>query len=343
MNALSPTSHGFRLALRRLALPLAEIAWRWSFAAGAWFLGIMFLFEYMDSLPVTRVDRLLLRTRQPALIIRAIHRIFEGSAFRFTKAGILLGLGLTVAWIVLASLGRAATVKAVIDDFGLASAPPRPGVFRSLIALNILRAAATLAAIVGVVDALFVSSSFGSSTRVSAADASRLFFLILFFVWLAWTVMNWLLSFAAISVSADHRPALPAIADSVRLCQREPGAVFSTGVFFGLVHGGAIIAAWGAAFTVMGTLGGVAPRLTWLALLLLLVLYCALADFLYTGRMAAYVLIIRGEEAAAILAPPVIPSPPPHDVHSAVDQNELILSDVPWSPMQRADFLAGEP
>lgn len=335
MNALGPTSHGFRLPFRRPALTLAEIAWRWSFAAAAWVLGIMFLFEYMDSLPVTRIDRLLLRTRQPALIARAVHRIFEGSAFRFTKAGVLLGLGLTVAWIVLASLGRAATVKAVLDDFGLAPPPPRRGPIRSLIALNILRAAATLAAIVGVVGALFISSSFWSTTRVSAADASRLFFLVLFFVWLAWAVLNWLLSFSAISVVTEYRPALAAIADSVRLCQREPSAVFSTGVLFGLVHGGAIIAAWGAAFTVMGTLGGIAPRLTWLALLLLLAVYCAVADFLHTGRMAAYVLIIRGEEAAAILAPPVIPGPPPHDVDSAVDQDELILSDVHWSPLQR--------
>lgn len=328
MNALAPTSHGFRLAFRRPTIPLAEIAWRWSFAAAAWVLGIMFLFEYMDSLPVTRADRLLLATRQPELIARAIHRIFEGSAFRFTKAGVLLGLGLTVAWIVLASLGRPATVRAVLDDFGLSRPSKRPGVIRSIMALNMLRAAATLAAMVGGFGGIFISSSFWSSTRVSAADASRLFFLILFLIWLAWAVLNWLLSFSAISVVIDHRTALAALADCVRLCQREPGAVFSTGVLFGLVHGGAIIAAWGAAFTVMGTLGSIAPRLTWFVLVLLIALYCAVADFLYTGRLAAYVLIIRGEEAAAILSPPVVPVPP-SDPRSAVDRDELILSDVP--------------
>jgi|SRR5579864_1199350 len=329
MNALAPTSHGFRLALRRPALPLAEIAWRWSFAAAAWFLGIMFLFEYMDSLPVTRIDRLLLRTRQPALIAHAIHRIFEGSAFRFTKAGILLGMALAVAWIVLASLGRVATVRAVLEDFALAPPPERRGAIRSVMVLNILRAAATLAALVGAMGALFLSTSFWSTTRVSAADASRLFFLILFLVWLTWAVLNWLLSLSSISICTDHRNALAAIADCVRLCQREPSAVFSTGVLFGLIHGGAIIAALGAGLMVMGTLGGVAPRFTWLTLLLLIVLYCASADFLYAGRLAAYVLIIRGEEAAAILAPPVIPIPPTPDARSAVDPNELILSDVP--------------
>jgi hypothetical protein len=329
MNALAPTSHGFRLVFRRPAVPLAEIAWRWSLAVAAWTLAIMFLFEYMDTLRVTPADRLLLRTGQPELIARAIHGIFQGSAFRFTKAGVLLGLGLTVAWIVLASFGRAATVDAVLEDLGLAPPPARRGVTRSIIALNALRAATTLAALAGIVGATLIASSFWSSTRVSAGDAAGLFFLILFLVWLAWAIMNWLLSFATISVVTERRRPLAAVDDCVRLCQREPGAVFSTGVLFELMHGGAFIAACGAGFTVMGALGRFASRLTWLALLLVIAVYCAVADFLYTGRLAAYVLIIRGEEAAAIVIPPTGPTAPPPAVCSAVDPDELILSDVP--------------
>src|SRR5712692_3290797 len=106
-----------------------------------------FLVEYMGSLPVKPLDRLLLGTEQPVLVSRALQRIFHGSAFRFTEAGILLLVGLAIAWIALASLGRAATLSALLEEFGFASGSDR-GAVRSLFALNFLRVAVTLAALV---------------------------------------------------------------------------------------------------------------------------------------------------------------------------------------------------
>ena len=182
MNSFFPTSHGFRLASRRPSIPLAELAWRWSFAAAALTLSWLFLFEYLDSLRVTRGDRLLLISRQPVLVARAIHRIFQGSAFRFTEAGVLLGLGLAIAWIVLASLGRMAIVNSVLEEFGLAPRIKGRGGFSSLLALNVLRTAVMLAAFAGLMGATLLASSFWSSTHISAQDASRVFSLLVFFV-----------------------------------------------------------------------------------------------------------------------------------------------------------------
>src|SRR3954467_187717 len=115
MRSSSPTAEGFRLIFRRPAIPLAEIAWRWSFAAAFWFLSASFVLQYADSLPANRVDRLLLGTHQPALILRALHRIIHGSALRFTAGGIVVAIALVVTWIVVSSLGRAATLKAMMD------------------------------------------------------------------------------------------------------------------------------------------------------------------------------------------------------------------------------------
>src|SRR5579863_4389102 len=145
MSSYSPTADGFRIIFRRPAIPCAEIAWRWTFASAAWLLGAFFLLEYLGSLPVTAVDRLLMGTQQPILISRAIQRIFHGSAFRFTEAGIVVLIALAVAWIVLASLGRAATLAAMLEEFGIAPAPSRR-MLRSLAALNLLRVAVFLAA-----------------------------------------------------------------------------------------------------------------------------------------------------------------------------------------------------
>jgi hypothetical protein len=56
MRPISPTAEGFKLVFRRPSIPLAEIAWRWSFAAAAWFLSAMYLFVYADTLSLNTVD-----------------------------------------------------------------------------------------------------------------------------------------------------------------------------------------------------------------------------------------------------------------------------------------------
>ena len=328
MTSFSPTAEGFRLALRRPSIAFAEIAWRWSFVAAVWVLGVMFLFEYMDSLTVTTADRLLLATRQPILISRAIHRIFHGSAFRFTEAGVLLAIGLAIAWIALASFGRAATVDAVIDELGLFRAKKTRALIPSLLAVNFLRAAVTLAALTGVVGAMLIASSFWASTHVSAADSSRVFFLIVFFVWLAWVVLNWMLSVSAIFIVAERTKGLTAIGDAVHLCQHEPGALLSTGALFGIAHLGAFVAASGMGFMILGALGSLPAGLVWLAQAVLIFLYCAVADFLYAARLAAYVSIIRREELHARSTSAEMP-PLSGGVGDSVDPDELILSDAP--------------
>src|ERR1700694_3703906 len=106
MKRRSPTLEGFQTMFRLPVLGLAEIAWRWSFglATGAEF--AFTLREYLGTLPVTAGGVLLLRTRQPALIAQVLARIFQGSAPRGAAALVVLTLALTLAWIVLASLGR---------------------------------------------------------------------------------------------------------------------------------------------------------------------------------------------------------------------------------------------
>ncbi len=325
MSSFSPTAEGFRLIFRRPAIPFAEIAWRWTFATAAWLLGTFFLLEYMGSLPVTGLDRLLLGTQQPILVFRAIHRIFQGSAFRFTEAGIVLALGVAVAWIVLASLGRAATLAALLEEFGIASGPRR-GMVSSLAALNFLRVAAALAAVVAGPGAALLASSFWASTHASVADATRIWFAALFLVWIIWAVLNWLLSTAAVFLATEQKGALSAIASCARFCVEHTGRVVSAGVWFGLPHLGAFIAALMAGFTVLSTVGAwrIGPALV--LEFLIIGGYYAVADFLHTGRLAAYIAIVGGEELGLF-----VPASPiaPQAGSSTVDRDELILSDVP--------------
>jgi len=66
-------------------LPLAEVAWRWSFGAAAFVLIGLGVLEFLDSLPVSPTDMLMLRTGHPLLIAQAIAHIFRETAPRVRK------------------------------------------------------------------------------------------------------------------------------------------------------------------------------------------------------------------------------------------------------------------
>jgi hypothetical protein len=327
MNAFSPIAAGFRLSLQRPVIALAEIAWRWSFAGAAWMLGAMFLFEYLDSLPVTAVDRLLLASRLPVFISRALHRIFEGSALRSTEAGIVLLIGLALAWIAVASLGRVAILDSLVEEFQIAPAGPRRAAWASVVALNTLRFVLTLAALLGAAGAALLASSIWASTKLRAADAANFFGLMLFLVVASWMALNWLLSVAAIFPVAEDGAAFDSIGSVLRLCERRTGAVVVIGLLFGVAHLGLFVAATGIGMSILVAarpLGGGA--MIFLGLVLIAA-YTAVADFLYVSRLAAYVSLLRREETATAERSPA--GGFDHATGSRIDPDELILSDVP--------------
>src|SRR5258707_5557330 len=102
---------------RRPSFGVAEIAWRWSLGFASGLLLAFSFIQYLDTLPVTGRDLLFFRTRQPALIAQALARIFQGSAPRVILAAFVLLPALALAWMLLGSLGRAATLKALVDHF----------------------------------------------------------------------------------------------------------------------------------------------------------------------------------------------------------------------------------
>ena len=324
MSRSSPLTTGFGLIFRRPSLPLAEIAWRWSFAAAAWFLVSIFFVAYLGSLPVNALNRALLRSGQPALIAQALHRIFAGSGFRFTSTGILIALGLIIGWILLASLSRLAIVKVAAAELGVDAGPGHRAAGK-LLFLNLLRVVAGLAAIAAVAGSIVLPSSLSASTRMPSLVAGLLVCVCWFLTWISWAFLNWLLSFAAIFAPLEHTT----FSSALDLLSRKKGAISLIGIVFGCCHLAAFAGAWIATSTVLGLAGALPPRAIALLLAIIAMAYCALADFFYTGRLAAYVSLLRPEEAVAqnmATAPPVWPS------GVSIDKNELILSDVPPLP-----------
>ena len=338
----SPTLEGFRAILRRPSFGLAEIAWRWSFGAAAGLLIAFSFFEYLDTLPVSKGDLLLLRTGQPVLISRAIVHVFHGSAFRVIETGVVLLLALGAAWIVVASLARAATMKALLAYFReidvSASERKKEKIWRlrSLFALNFFRLGTTLAAIVGCWAAILLAGAASRPANPAPGSALLVMLTITMLVGFAWSTLNWILSLSAILVVANGEHTFGAIAAAVNLCRNRSGAIFAVGTWFGLAHLTAFalatsVVAFPLAFAAVlpagVVLGGV---------LVVTLLYFAISDFLYIGRLAAYVAILElPDTPVSVEAAPTpllhggTPLDPTVESRPAVDATELILSDIP--------------
>ena len=329
---------------RRPSLGLAEISWRWSLGFASALLLFFSFVEYLDTLPVTDADLLLLRSRQPFLISHAIVHIFGGSAPRLVAAGILLIFAMALAWIGTASFGRAATLRALVDYFGTdkmqSARPPsfgRDGAWqlRSLVGLNFFRVGVTLAAVVGCVGGLLLAGFASSKADPSPGSATLIFLTMIMLVWLAWAILNWFLSMAAIFVVAEGRDTFGAFAAAVDFCRARTGSVLAAGTWFEIAHVVVFVVA-SSAIAIPLAFSGVLPAGVILGgVLLEALLYFAVVDFLYVGRLAAYLAVLSFPEQS-LVAQTVQPALPhsgsqsllPSQPRSGIDPDELILSNV---------------
>jgi hypothetical protein len=336
---ISPTAEGVRAAFRRPLLTFAEITWRWVVGATATVLFFFGLFEFLDTLPVTNSELLFLRTRNAFLVSQAIAHILRGHLNRAMLSLILAAMLLAVIWIVAASLGRIATVEALLEYFRARFATDTthegendvtgnsaPGRFTALLRLNFLRVAVALAGLVGLAGAAIVARSASTPPDPKMGMVFLLFVAIAGVVYLIGYELNWLLSLAAVFVVRDADDVIGAILSSVALCRRRPAALFAVSTWTGVAH---LIAFVGASTVVSVplALAGVLPwRLVALGIILVTLAYLAAADWLYTARLAGFVCI--AEIPDALLAPPPLRSPA-IPAAATIDRDELILSDVP--------------
>ena len=361
LKSRSPILEGFRVMFRQPALGMAEISWRWSLGAVACLLLSFTFLQYLSTLPVTSADLLLLRTRQPVLISQAIAHIFRGSGFRFVVAMMVAVAALAAGWIVTASVARAATLKWLVEYFrGIRDESSgigverqelrawRRGGIRSLTGLNFLRVASTIAAAVGCIGATILAGFVSSPKDPQPGLVFLLFVPLVCLVWLLWSVLNWFLSLASVFVMRDGRDAFGGLAAAVGLCRERMGTVSAVGFWFGLAHVVAFVVATSVvAFPL--ALAAVLPGGVVLGgVLLVSLLYFAVVDFLYGGRLAAYVAIAEFPPAppTAVAAKVILPvnvepetglllagetRPSCVSTESLISEDD-ILSDIPFNP-----------
>jgi hypothetical protein len=344
MPRISPTLEGFRAAFRRPSLTFAEAAWRWTVGAVAWALLLFSLLEYLDTLPVTSRDATLLRTRQPMLVMRAIAHIFRGSLNRVVLAALFALIALSLLWIIVAAVGRAATVRALLDYFRrdvACNVPNKLSVaiktrpLRSLIGLNFLRVALTLAAILGLLGAAILSKFASPAASPRPVLAFILFLPLASLMCIVWSTLTWLLSLAGIFAVRDGEDTLGAISAAVNFSRERSGPVFAVSTWSGLAHFVMFSLVTTAVSMPLAFIQIAPSRLVMASVLLITLGYFAVVDWLYMARLAGYVCIADMPDALASIAPRPEPPPASHQfapsaaTEIAIDRDEPILSDVP--------------
>ena len=341
MPRVSPTLEGFRASFRRPSLTLAEITWRWTVGAAAWAMVFFWLIEYLDTLPVTRGDAALLSTRHPLLVGRAISHILRGSLNRAVLAALFAALALSLLWIIIASIGRAATVRALLDDVS-SKTYPRPRPLPSLIGLNFLRAALTLAAILALVGAGILVSFISSDAKPKPGLAFILFLPLGGLICIVWPLLNWLLSLASLFAVRDGDDTLSTLSAAVTFSRERAGPVAAVSTWTGLAHLVAFSFATTAISMPLAFIQIAPSRLVITGIILVTLAYFAVVDWLYMVRLAGYVCIAEMPEALAPPAPQPVPPPssqqsvPGAPAQATIDRDEPILSDLPTLAIETA-------
>ena len=240
MSSTSPISEGFRTAFREPAIVLAEIAWRWSFGLAALALATGSLLAYLATLPVSKFELLALRSHPRWLFADAIGHMLHGGPRLVMAAAIVLS-AMFVLWIAVATVGRAATLKALLRREGRVALSPQLG-------LHFLRASVTLAALIG-----YLGAAILAGRAAAGPDDVRpgVFFVVFVVLGAAVTIVrscvNWFLCLGAIPAARDGHDTFTAVSEAAGLFRRHPGRFAGAGALFStIVACSSLSAQWSA-------------------------------------------------------------------------------------------------
>ncbi len=310
-SAPTPFRDGFAALGHEPALLAAELAWRWCFGFSALALGIVSIGLYLDSLKVSKSDQFLLGTVQPQLLAEALRHIFRGSLSRFLLQQAVLIFGLTLLWSFASAVGRAATLRRLVEMFSTSDEPESTRWhFRSIFLLQLMRAMWTQIAIAAGI-ALFLYGSVMASRERPLAAAFAISFGVGFAA-LVGFYLNWYLGIAPLFCIRNGVSARDAVDEALSFSSKHGGRLFLLGLGFFLLRSIWAGAMWMVLLAPLNLSGKINAH--WIGLLMGIValIYCGGADLLNLARWGSYVSLTY-EDSRPIPEPetasPTIPPP----------------------------------
>jgi hypothetical protein len=298
----SPVRYGFRTVARAPDLAVAEIAWRWAWGAASLAIAWFAAHEFLRSLLVSGWDRFRLESGNPQLIAAAIVAIFGDSGPTLLRLFLIITPAVLVLWTAAATLGRAATLRALIADSPILARTFFLHAWR--IVVGIAFSFATVA--------VFVMASLlaGRGDQPQPIIFIAIFFPLAIVLNILRSRLGWLLLLANLYV-AHGKSASEGFGLATRLAKRRSGEFMGVGTVVGTIRIVLMVVATVASLFIAAGIGHAPGWLLWLAFLLVTLVYFAVSDYLYMVKLAAYAHIVAADLAPAPVPEPAAPQPLP--------------------------------
>lgn len=282
--------------MRDPAIFLIELVWRWSFGALAFLLLFLAGLTLLGSADLAGARGSEWNSRDPLLITLAALRLVR--AFGHRPLFLLIALAITLLWIALGTMGRTITLGRILQE-------PYAIRVRNILVLQAWRAVFLWVGIAGTAASLM----FGAWMAMHGSKPDSVIFYVMVIPLLAvigifCSVVNWFLSLAFVC-SQNNETGSVAIQRAMVLTAAHPAAVIGITIFFAVLRVLAFLLAFVLAVFSSGLLVS-SPRLLFAWLALVVLAYCAWADFLYVCRLASYAALRR-----SVSQPPINPSAVP--------------------------------
>jgi hypothetical protein len=304
MTSDSPIGDGLRTAFRNPLIVMAEIAWRWAFGLAVLALVGGSFFAYLNTVPITNVEILALRSHVGWLVADAIGHILHASVPLLLRITAILLPAILLLWVAAASAGRAATLKALLRrEEAVAS--------KSMVGVSFLRASVRLASLIAYLGAFIVAGlAAARSGEIRPGILLAIFAVLAVIIGLVRSRVDWFWHLAAIFVVRDGDDAFTAVSRAARLFRRHTGACVIAGAVFGTIRVvlfAFVAISWLLVLSIAGRLP-LAPTVVLFSAVTLA--YFAVCDFLYIARLAAYVALDEHDRTPPSSVTDLVPPAP---------------------------------
>jgi hypothetical protein len=279
----NPITQGLRAVARDPAIFLVEILWRWSFALLACLLVIGVGLMLLGPLHVGHRWDMAVRTRDPQRMAQLLVTVLLILGMKAVVAALAIPVAIAFLWSIFSALGRFVTIRRL--RVGLTSLR-----FPSILALQFLRGFASWFCFV-----LFFGATFGEALIASRGPKPDL---LLYYLMVMpsvvvisafWLTVNWYLSLAAF-FGREGQGFRGALREARQTIRQQRSDFAGTGLVFLLFRTIILLVAVAICGLASG-MEGTAPQSYFVLLVVVSLAYCAIADFLYMARMAAYLAL----------------------------------------------------
>lgn len=313
MNAGEISRKSLSLVLSDPALIVAELAWRWAFAAGA--IGVVLFYSRIvrDAISLSAADQGVLLSGNLMLTLDVLSRIVANALPFLAQAAIGALPKIALIWLVCITLGRSPLLRRIVAKSGSAAALPSQRFWISMTAVHAVRILLLLIVVSAFLGAsriagVLLGSDINHPRILLALTAYLLTFGVGITVYL---LSNFVAALASLYV-AQGRRTLDALADAVHASVRDKALLGAAAASNATLRTFAATIVTGVSVLLL-PLSRYVPATVLLVLAALLsVIYCIISDVLLLARTMAYALITLapGYEVAGSSETPLYSAPP---------------------------------